>query len=349
MQCTRISPSKTNANQSMTKTGWIIAIATLAAATFALASGCRTGWDMAFCVQQRATIAPFIDDTGEFMLTEVISLVAILAGLLIAYHGYVADEPRQTRLASLFIVFFAISLISENNLIRDDIRPQFLLILLIWISVELVLARSFAAIAFLIAGVGLPALGQLGDHTTHIQFENLFGVSISDSAIAGWADVFGVLEEPLELAGWLSFATAAALALDTRLIHADRVRFMILTAAAIVAIPVGNSFLHLRDTDTFEAFRKFGLFCSVAGVACAGAALLLRHAQGDRLARAYCILFIVVAYWIAVYAPSVYRHEHSKTISSWLWIFPVFAGYYTLVSCRRQYRRADTDAVQAQS
>ncbi|WP_353219189.1 hypothetical protein [Salinisphaera sp. S4-8] len=283
------------------------------------------------------------------MLTEVVSLVACLIGLLIAYNAYVDGEPRRVRLAALFILFFTISLISENNLMRDDIRPQFLLVLLIWMTVELVLARSFAAIALLVMGVVVPALGQLGDHTTHIQFKNVFGLPISDSILATWANIFGVLEEPLELSGWLLFATAAAVSLDTRAISTGRIRFMTLAAIAVAAIATGNSFLHLPDSDTYEALRKFGLFCSTAGVACAGAAVLLRHAHGDRLARAYCILFIVVAYWIAVYAPSVYRHEHSKTISSWLWIFPVFAGYYTLVSCRRQYRRADTDAVQAQS
>ena len=333
----------------MTKTGWIIAIAAVATVTFILAGGCRIGWEAGFCASERATIAPFIDARGEFMLTEVVSLVACLIGLLIAYNAYVDGDPRRVRLAALFILFFTISLISENNLMRDDIRPQFLLVLLIWMTVELVLARSFAAIALLVMGVGLPVLGQLGDHTTHIQFENVFGLPISDSIIAGWTNVFGVLEEPLELAGWLLFATAAAVGLDTRPISTGRSRFMALAAIAIAALAIGNSFLRLQDNDTFEAWRKFGLFCSVAGVACAGAALLLRHARGDRLARAYCILFIVVAYWIAVYAPSVYRHEHSKTISSWLWIFPVFAGYYTLVSCRRQYRRVETHAVQAQS
>tara|TARA_Y100001968_G_scaffold30605_1_gene23612 strand:- start:969 stop:1967 length:999 start_codon:yes stop_codon:yes gene_type:complete len=320
----------------MTKSGWIITIAAIAAATFALTGACSFGWNIGLCIDRTATIAPFIG-TGEFMLTEVVSLVACLLGVLIAYHGYTATDGAQVRLSSLFIVFFVISMISENNMMRDDIRPQFLIILLVWITVELVLARSFAPILLLLLGVAVPMVGQLGDHTTHVQFENLFGQDISQSVLAPWVDSFGALEEPFELAGWLLFATAAAVALKTHILTEGRARFMTLAVLAILAIAVGNSFLHLRDNNEFESFRKLGLFCSVAGVACAGAAVLLQHGRRHVLARAYCLLFIVVAYWIAVYGPAVYRHEHSKTMSSWIWIFPVFAGYYTLVSCRRSY------------
>lgn len=338
-------PSTTNASETMTKAVWIIAIAAIAAVTFALAGGCHLGWGAGFCIDEVATIAPFIG-TGEFMLTEVVSLVACLLGLLIAYHGYIDDDPHQVRLASLFILFFVISAVSENNLMRDDIRPQFLVILLAWITVELILARSFAAVGLLALGVAVPMIGQLGDHTTHIQFENLFGHQISESVLAPWADTFGALEEPFELAGWLLFATAAAVALNANPRVEGRARFMALAVISIAAITIGNSFLHLRDNNAFESFRKLGFFCSVAGVACAGTALLLRHGRRDMLARAYCLLFIVAAYWIAVYAPAVYRHEHSKTMSSWIWIFPVFAGYYALVSCRRSYLRTSPTRVQ---
>jgi hypothetical protein len=324
----------------MTKTSWIIAIAALAAVTFALAAGCRLGWDAGFCVESRATIAPFIHSAGEFMLTEVMSLVACLLGLLIAYSAYIDGDARGVRLAALFIVFFTIAFVGENNLMRDDIRPQMLIVLLVWLTVEMLIARSPGAIALLVLGVLVPALGQLGDHTTQIQFENLFHKPIADSVLAPWARAFGDLEEPLELAGWFLFVTAAAVGLDLRSITNRRVRFMALALVGIAAIAVGNTFLHVRDNDTFEALRKFGLFCSVAGVALVGAAMLLRHRSRGPLALAYCAMMIVVAYWIAVYAPAVYRHEHSKTISSWLWIFPVFTGYYALVSFRRAYARA---------
>ncbi|MBS61974.1 hypothetical protein [Salinisphaera sp.] len=296
-------------------------------------------------MDERATIAPFIGGSGELMLSEVVSLVANLVGLLIAYQGYINRDGRQVRVASLFILFFTIGLISESNLMRDDIRPQFLLILLIWISIELILERSLAAIGLIALGIFLPAIGQLGDHTTHIQFENMFGKPLSESVLAPWVDRFGALEEPFELAGWLLFAAAAAAALKTHILAEGRARFMALAVLAIAAIAIGNSFLHLRDDNEFESFRKLGFFCSVAGVASAGAAVLLQHGRRDMLARAYCLLFVVVAYWIAVYAPAVYRHEHSKTMSSWIWIFPVFAGYYTLVSCRRSYLRAASTRV----
>ena len=329
----------------MTKTGWIIAIAALAAVTFALSTSCRIGWELAYCADSRATIAPFIGGTGEFMLTEVASLAACLIGLLVAYNAYVDGAPNTVRLAALFAIFFVISLLGENNLMRDDIRPQFLIVLLIWLSVELVIARAPGAIFMLVLGVAIPALGQLGDHTTHIQFENLFGTPISDTPLASWAQTFGLLEEPLEFAGWLFFILGAVLGLDLRPIADNRARSMVLAVAAIMAIAVGNTFLSLSDNDTFEGFRKIGLFTSVAGVASMGAALLLRHGRQAGLARAYCVMFILAAYWIAVYAPAVYTHEHSKTMSSWLWIFPVFAGFYALVSFRRAYAR---DANRAQ-
>lgn len=326
----------------MTKTGWIIAIATLAAVTFALAAGCRLGWDAGFCVESRATIAPFIHSAGEFMLTEVMSLVACLLGLLIAYSAYIDGDARGVRLAALFIVFFTIAFVGENNLMRDDIRPQMLIVLLAWLTIELIIARSPAAIVLLVLGVLVPALGQLGDHTTQIQFENLFHKPIADSALAPWAHIFGDLEEVLELAGWFLFVTAAAVGLDVRAMTNQRARFMALALVGVAAIAIGNSFLHLSDNDAFEGLRKIGLFCSVAGVAFVGAALLLRHRGRGPLARAYCVMAIVAAYWIAVYAPTIYVHEHSKTISSWLWIFPIFAGYYGLVKFRRSYVRHDS-------
>lgn len=328
----------------MTKTGWIIAIAALAAVTFTLAGGCRLGWDAGFCVEGRATIAPFIDSAGEFMLTEVMSLVACLLGLLIAYSAYIDGDSRGVRIAALFAVFFVIAFVGENNLMRDDIRPQILIVLLVWLTVELLIARSPGAIALLVLGVLVPAQGQLGDHTTQIQFENLFHRPIADSVLAPWARAFGDLEEPLELAGWFLFVTAAAVGLDLRPIPHRRARFLALALVGVAAIAIGNTFLHLRDDETFEALRKFGLFCSVAGVASIATAMLLRHRGRGALALAYCALLIVVAYWIAVYAPAVYRHEHSKTISSWLWIFPIFAGYYALVNFRRSYARPDAQA-----
>lgn len=326
----------------MSKIGWIIAIAALAAVTFALDGGCRFGWDAGFCVLDRATIAPSIHDTGEFMLTEVVSLAVCLIGLVIAYIAYVDGDARGVRLAALFILLFAISLISENNLMRDDVRPQFVLVLLIWISIEFLIARSPAAIALLVLGVLVAALGQLGDHTTEVQFENFFGMSIADSPLAGIARTFGALEEPLEMAGWLLFVVGAVVGLDIRPIPHHRARFLGLMLVGGLAIVVGNTYLHVPDDHPHQALRKFGLFCSVAGVALASIALLLRHARQGALAQAYCALFIVAAYWIGAYAPTIYVHEHSKTISSWVWIFPVLTGYYALVRFRRSYGEPDT-------
>lgn len=299
----------------MTKTEWIIAIALLSAVTFILAAGCAMGWDIGLCLDSQATIAPFLDQPGEFMLTEVVSLVACLIGLLIAYSAYIDGDARGVRVAGLFILLFAIALISENNLMRDDIRPQFILVLLIWISIELLIARSPAAIGLLVLGVFVAALGQLGDHTTEVQFENFFGKPLSNSGIAGIARTFGPLEEAFELAGWLLFVVAAVVGLDVRPIARRRGRFVLLALAAVIAIALGNTFLHAPDDhahqahQAHQALRKFGLFCSVAGVACIGAALLGRHAARGPLARSYCVLFIVAAYWIAAYAPSIYVHK----------------------------------------
>lgn len=325
----------------MTRIGWIIAISILAAVTLALASGCRLGWDAAWCVDNRATLAAFIGDSAEFMLTEIMSLVACLIGLLVAYQGYIEDNTPRLRLAALFVVFFTIALLGENNLMRDDIRPQILIVLLIWIGVEMLIARTPQGIGLLVLGVLVPALGQLGDHTTQIEFENVFGIPLSQSVLAPWAQGIGALEEILEMAGWFLFVVAAAVSLGIRPIAHDRWRFGGLATLAVVAIALGNTLLHSLDNDTFEALRKAGLFCSVAGVACIGTALLLRHGHRGALAQAYCALFIVTAYWIAVYAPSHPFHQHSKTISSWVWIFPIFAGYYALLRFRRVAMRAD--------
>ena len=329
----------------MSKACWIIAIVMLGAATLAVASGCRSGWEILFCLEGRATLGPFVAGTGELMLTEVMSLVACLMGLVAAYNAYIEGRACKVRLSALFILFFVISLISENNLMRDDIRPQFLLVLLAWLSAELLVARALGAVFLILLGIAVPALGQLGDHTTQIQLENLFDISVSDPILAPWAARFGVWEEPFEFIGWLCFLTSAVIALDMQPSRRYRMTFAVLTIIAIPAIALGNSLLHLRDDDVYEGFRKIGLFTSVAGVASMGAALLLRHGRQAGLARAYCVMFILAAYWIAVYAPAVYTHEHSKTMSSWLWIFPVFAGFYALVSFRRAYAR---DANRAQ-
>ena len=309
-------------------------------------AGCVAGAGLSACVAGGATIYPPVDG-GEFLLSEVMSLVLCLLGVTVALLTYIDGDRRLSRVAIVFSMLFLIAFVGENNAIRDDLRPQFLIILLVWLGIELLLRRAYAPIVLLLAGCFVAFIGSLGDHTTAIQFQNVFEQELDESVLAPVARVVGNAEEPLELLGWSLFVLAAISVCDVRRPAQRPTLSVVLALAAIVVLSVGATFLHLRDNELYEAERKFGLFCAAAGWGLAVAAAFLAYARRGATAYAYAGVFAVAVYWICVFTPAVYTHEHSKTISSWTWIFPLLSLHAFLLFRPREgavRQRADAAA-----
>ena len=133
-------------------------------------------------------------DGGEFLLSEVVSLVLCLLGVTVALLTYIDGDRRLSRVAIVFSMLFLIAFVGENNAIRDDLRPQFLIILLVWLGIELLLRRAYAPIVLLLAGCFVAFIGSLGDHTTAIQFQNVFEQELDESVLAPVTRVVGNAE-----------------------------------------------------------------------------------------------------------------------------------------------------------
>lgn len=306
------------------RTGLAVGVIGLTLIAIAIHAGCVAGAGLSACVAGGATIYPPAGG-GEFLLSEVMSLVLCLLGVTISVLTYIDGDRRLSRVAILFSMLFLFAFVGENNAVRDDLRPQFLIILLVWLGIELLLRRAFVTIMLLFAGCVVAFFGSLGDHTTAIQFQNVFEQELEASILAPVARVVGSAEEPLELLGWGLFLLAAISICDVRRPAYRPTLFVVLALAATVVLAVGATFLHLRDNELYEAERKFGLFCAAAGWGLAVAAAFIAYARRGAAAYAYAGVFAVAVYWICVFTPAVYTHEHSKTISSWTWIFPLLS------------------------
>ncbi len=305
----------------------------------ALGLGCGSGWGWAACVDRGLTIYPPIGG-GEFLLSEVASLVVVLGGIFFSLIAYANGEQRRVRVSVVFLMLFIATYIGENNMMRDDLRSQFLMVLLIWVGVELLLRRRYLPIVLLGLGCGVAFIGSLGDNTMQIQFEGVFGMTIAESALAPLQRIFGAHEESLEVIGWGFFLAAAVRALDIRFIQTQSAVFFVLIAGAVLAITIGNTFLQAADNDTFEGARKFGLFCSLAGVAFVCASVFVSYPVG--YPRIHCATLTLAAYMLFVFSPTTHAHQHSATISSWTWIVPLLALHYYLVTRRRSAPAAQT-------
>ncbi|MES1926317.1 hypothetical protein T31B1_13384 [Salinisphaera sp. T31B1] len=301
-----------------------------------LDQACRAGWGAARCLQPGFTLFPPYGD-GELLLCEVVSLVLCLSGILVSLMSYLHGRHTHVRVSVVFLLLFVVAFLGENNLMRDDLRPQFLMVLLVWLGIELLLRRAFWAIGLLLAGCAAGFAGTIGDASAQAALENLLQRDIGATVVGTIATTFGRAEEFLELSGWLLFFLAALAALDLRWPSVRTSSFVAMAVAAIMALAVGDSFLHIRDNEQFEAARKFGFFCAVAGVAIASAAAFRHYAHGEPINRAYCALFCLALYWIGLFTPATYTHEHSKTISSWTWILPLLATHYFMVTARNRH------------
>ncbi len=314
------------------KLGLYAAIVLVVGVAIALGLGCESGWGWAACVDSGLTIYPPIGG-GEFLLSEVASLVVVLGGIFVSLIAYANGEQRRVRVSVVFLMLFIATYIGENNMMRDDLRSQFLMVLLIWVGVELLLRRLYMPIVLLGLGCAVAFIGSLGDHTMHIQFEGVFGITIAESGLAPLQQIFGAHEEALEIIGWGFFLAAAVRALDIRFIRTQSTIFFILIAGAVLAITIGNTFLQAPDNDTFEGARKFGLFCSLASVAFVCASVFISYPVG--YPRIHCATLTLAAYMLFVFSPTTHAHQHSATISSWTWIVPLLALHYYLVTRRR--------------
>jgi|GEM_PF-3064815 len=306
------------------------------AIAIALTLGCQSGWTWGRCLDTGVTIYPPANG-GEFLLPEVLSLALCISGIAIALLAYINGDPERLRISVVFLMVFITAVVGENNLMRDDIRAQFLLVLLIWLGIELLLRRDYLPIVLLGLGCVVVFAGSLGDHTMHIQFRNVFGIAISDSVLAPVQALLDNQEETTELVGWLLFLFAGFAALDFHINRYHPIRFVLLICATLILLTVGNTFLHLRNNEALESARKFGFFCSLAGVILTLASAYADQARASIAARSHYATLTLAAYLLFVFAPAVYTHEHSKTVSSWTWLVPLLAMHYFLITQRRRW------------
>lgn len=314
-------------------------IAAIVAVAIGLHAGCTNGWAWSMCVPSGLSLFPPAGG-GELILMEALSLAICLIGIVYSFLAYADPQQPGRRVSIVFLLLFLTTYIGEANLFRDDVRAQVLAVLLVWVSIELLLARRILPIVLLFSGCMIAFAGSLGDHTMHIQFEHATGQSISASALAPVQRLLGDQEEVTELLGWTFFLFAALRALPMRLSPRHTRLCLLLIATAIIAISFGDTYLTLRQTHEFEAARKTGLFVAFAGVMIATAAFYLGFDRSDRarqsLARAHCAMLAVALYTTFVLAPVMYTHEHNKTTSYATWVLPLLALYFYLLRLRQR-------------
>lgn len=306
---------------------------------------CYAGWASSACTDIGFTTYPAYG-AGEMLLSEVISVFLCLFGIFLSLGSYLHGRTQLTRISIVFMMLFIVAFLGENNLMRDDLRPQFLVVILVWLGVELLLRRSFLPIVLLLIGCVVGFIGTVEDESTHAVYQNFAQQDIGDAFFASVIPLFGKAEEFLEMGGWIFFALAAVAALDVRMPTKQPTRFLGLGVTIVVVLAVGVSLLHIRDNDTFEAARKLAFFVTVAGVALSSVTAFRTYANQSPVARVYCGLFALALYWLCLFTPAVYTHEHSKTISSWTWIIPLLSMHWFMVtSARIQQKKpvSDTD------
>ncbi len=296
--------------------------------------GCHAGWASSACTDIGFTTYPAYG-AGETLLSEVISVFLCLFGIFLALASYLHGRAQMTRISVVFLMLFIVAFVGENNLMRDDLRPQFLVVILVWLGIELLLRRSFLPIILLLIGCIVGFIGTVADHSTHAVYQNFAQQEVSDSFFAPLVPLFGKAEEFLEMGGWIFFALAAIAALDIRMPRIHPTRFLALGMVAVVLLAFGVSFLHIRDNDAFETARKLAFFTTVAGIALGSATAFRTYGSQSFVARAYCGLFALALYWLCLFTPAVYTHEHSKTISSWTWIIPLLSMHWFMVTSAR--------------
>lgn len=298
---------------------------------------CQQGWSFPACTLDGLSIFPPAG-AGEFLLSEASSLTVLMIAIFVALLAYTDRSQPYKRAASVFLVLFAVAYLGENNLFRDDVRAPLLALILIWVSIELLCMKRILPIIILFLGTLIAFLGSLGDHTMYIQFEHATGEKISQSPLAGAQTVFAPLEELTELWGWSLYALAALWVFPVRVSVSNRRWFVALAILALLAITVGDTFLSLGQTHKFVAARKAGLFTAFTGVMAATAAFhLCMTAETDKqkmLARSHTALFGAAIWLVTVLAPTIYTHEHNKTVSYATWVLPLLALYGYLLSLR---------------
>lgn len=298
---------------------------------------CMHGLIQTPCVDGAFSIYPPIGG-GEFTVSEALSLTILLMGVGLSLLAYQHERGASQRVAIVFLLLFIATYLGENNLFRDDVRAPTLAVLLFWLSVDLLLARRLMPVAWLAVGCGVAFAGSLGDHTMHIQFQDFASETIQQSPLAQIQTLIGPYEEITEVIGWMFFVMALINTFETRLTSNAPRLFLLATAAALVCATLGDTLLQLHQTHIFTGTRKIGLLFAFLATIAATYAFCLATPARIELPRpasdSHAAFFAVSVLAVLVLGPTMYTHEHNKTVSYVTWLVPMLGLYGYLMRQR---------------
>ena len=197
----------------------------------------------------------FIDTTlelkvsfeGERRLTEQLSKYYLFITILISTHTYTAQNKKNgIKLAICFLLLGLVMYLSESNMMHDDARPVFGLLILAYIFYLLAVSREWLVSFLLLLGCVLIAMGQITDIVLdNIAYDRAeFIKAFVPLSIRDYISTLN--EEPFEVAGAASVCLSMIIySFDSlqKLFRNSRYTVLgFLIAAGMIAI--GNSFLH---------------------------------------------------------------------------------------------------------
>lgn len=238
------------------------------------------------------------------------------------------------RLAIALFLLGLVAFYGEGNLIKEQLRPWFLLLPLAWLGVELLLARRFGALVL----AGLAALlllaGSLFDQGTINLLDKQFGLAAEQWTADGWLAQLQGQEERLEYLGLsLLLLTGCAALAPAAYRPLGRWPLAVGMLVAAAAVATGASLLHYQYGEYAFAkdLRKPAIFLLWLGLL--AAAWLL-----SRLLSRPAVPIAIHLFWLCLVVPVLYRGDHVKTEEIVMWV-SILAGYGLWLNAqRRQYQ-----------